>query len=205
MPLTVEVLKKYRTSNFVETGTFVGNGVKIAIECGFRNIYSVELSEKLYRDNVERFKDFKNVNLFCGSSEETLARIIKDISGPITFWLDAHYSGGVTEMGQSNCPILCELEIIGSHPVRTHTILIDDIRLFGKNYLAHEELREMDETERKQFLFEDIEIATIQETILKTNNNYRFRYENGHKEADVLAAFIPKWSPLEALKKLFSR
>lgn len=191
MPLSSQLLRRYRNKHFVETGTCVGDGVRCALDAGFEHIYSIEISEKLHAQNIETFREDHRVSLFCGNSETMLAQIIAKIEEPITFWLDAHYSGGVTEMADSNCPIMKELQTIINHRVGRHTILIDDVRLFGKNYLLHDELRGFSESQRKDFLFESIEIEAIQEMIRQANPKYRFRYEDGHVKDDVLAAFVP--------------
>ena len=34
---------KNKTSNFIETGSYLGDGIQLAIDSGFDNIYSIEL------------------------------------------------------------------------------------------------------------------------------------------------------------------
>ena len=46
------------------------------------------------------------------------------------FWLDAHYSGGDTAKGQSNTPVMSELEAILAYSRRNDIILVDDLRYF---------------------------------------------------------------------------
>jgi hypothetical protein len=54
--------------------------------------------------------------------------VIKEINEPITFWLDGHYSGGNLPTGKYLSPLIQELDAIKQHPIKVHTILIDDIR-----------------------------------------------------------------------------
>ena len=130
----------------VETGTYLGDMIYAQLDY-FKSIYSIELSQSLY-DNavkrVKRFKKYKNVHLFFGNSADTLGLIIKDISEPIIFWLDGHYSGGITAKGESECPIWAELNQITALKNLEHVILIDDARYFnGKNdYPTIEELQQ---------------------------------------------------------------
>jgi hypothetical protein len=51
--------------------------------------------------------------------------------GPTTFWLDGHYSGGVTAGQKTDPPIVQELAIIAARKDPADVILIDDARLFG--------------------------------------------------------------------------
>ena len=54
------------------------------------------------------------------------------LSGNLNFWLDGHYSGGITYMGKKNCPVEDELNAIEINLVNFNqiTILIDDVRCF---------------------------------------------------------------------------
>jgi hypothetical protein len=50
------------------------------------------------------------------------------------FWLDGHFCGGVSAHGDKGTPILEELNLILSHRVKEHVILIDDARLFNGTF-----------------------------------------------------------------------
>lgn len=68
--------------------------------------------------------------------------MIKDINQPITFWLDAHIFPPRTDGGK-NCPLIEELDQIKRHPIKTHTILIDDMHCAGTaafDFLTKEDL-----------------------------------------------------------------
>lgn len=119
--------------NFVETGTYQGKMVD-AVKNYFTNIYSIELGEELYKKAQEKFSGYKNIKLFHGDSAVLIPTIISKINQPILFWLDAHYSGGETARGTLDTPIEKELQFIFDHPIKDHTILIDDARLFIGKY-----------------------------------------------------------------------
>src|SRR5438477_2757262 len=118
MPASAQMFKRYPNPVFIETGTYLGDGIKQALLAGFAKIRSVELSEKLCEENVRRFANRANVKIYQGSSEGQLGYMIADIKEPITFWLDAHYSAGITARGDENSPILKELRVIAAHPVK---------------------------------------------------------------------------------------
>jgi hypothetical protein len=139
----LEIGSRYRCSALVETGTYLGDTVKVASRY-FDRVLSVELSTDLYGQNLERFRKYRNVILWQGSSGERMPEMLSLIlSEKALFWLDAHYSGAGTAGGESNCPILSELEAIAAHPRRDHCILIDDARCFGQaGYPSIERVKE---------------------------------------------------------------
>ena len=122
------LFKKYMNSIFIETGSYVGNGIQEALDANFNEIYSIELSDKYFSICKERFKNNKNVHLIKGDSSEVLFDVIKNFNEKITFWLDGHYSQGDTALGKTWSPLMMELDIIKSHRLNTHTIMIDDLR-----------------------------------------------------------------------------
>jgi hypothetical protein len=174
MPIKKQDLIKY-TSNkvFVETGSYCGDGIQLAIDCGFNNIHSIELSEKHFKHCINRFKDNSNIKIHRGDSSKVLFGVIENINENITFWLDGHYSCGDTALGDKICPLLEELELIKNHHIKTHTILIDDMRCW------------LIDNPKIQFGDEE-----IRNKILEINKDYTFLYEDGECENDILVAII---------------
>jgi hypothetical protein len=129
MSATKAVFQKYLNHIFIETGSHVGDGIQQALDAGFKLVHSIELSEALYERCCNRFVDDDRVVLHLGDSHLLLDDILFWINEPVTFWLDAHCSCGETVRGKYYSSLLQELMIIDNHPVRTHTILIDDVRL----------------------------------------------------------------------------
>lgn len=134
LTLPVELLKRYPNKYFVETGTFRGEGVTKALDAGFENIYSIELDEYLYKSAKTQFINDKRVNIVFGDTVKKLWSIIEHLDSPITFWLDAHYSGAIAPILEVHFPLLKELQIIAWHPIKIHTLLIDDLDLCGKEF-----------------------------------------------------------------------
>lgn len=125
--------KKFGHSIFIETGTYHGDTVNF-LKKYFKKIISIELDEKLHQKAAARFKDWPNINVVKGDSSIVLAQVSRKINQPIIFWLDGHYSAGETAKGDLNTPIIKELETILEHPIKNHTILIDDARCYvGQN------------------------------------------------------------------------
>jgi len=122
---------KYNLKILVESGTYYGDMVE-AMKRVFNQIYSIELSKDLYNKAKQRFKRYKYIEIICGDSGKELKNIIAKIDQPALFWLDGHYSGGVTAKGEKETPIYEELRHIFSKKNMKHIIIIDDARCFGK-------------------------------------------------------------------------
>jgi hypothetical protein len=127
--LVLEHGKRFGLPTLVETGTYLGDMVA-AMAPHFDHVYSIELDEALHRRAVARLAHLKNVTLLRGDSGALLGRVLKQIAGPCLFWLDGHYSGGVTARGPDDTPIRRELEQLFSANRSRDVILIDDARCF---------------------------------------------------------------------------
>lgn len=124
--------EKYKLNILVETGTYLGDTL-YALANDFEQLYSIELSQHYYDLAKKRFKNFKQINLLYGDSGKVLNELVPTLKGPALFWLDGHYSGGLTAKGDLECPVYDELNAIFASPHK-HVIFIDDARLFiGKN------------------------------------------------------------------------
>ena len=118
---------------FVETGTYLGDTTAV-LKDEFRRVVSIELSEPLYERARRRFARSKHVELLQGDSGKILQPIVSKLEVPALFWLDGHYSAGITAKGEHETPVFEELEGILASPVSGHVVLVDDARLFtGRN------------------------------------------------------------------------
>lgn len=137
-----EYAHRHGFRTFVETGTFFGDMIE-AIHRDFDRVHSVELDEKLHRRAVRRFAGTGNVALHQGDSGKVLPGLVDTLREPTLFWLDAHWSRGVTAKGDLDTPVSLELETVIRHPIEGHVALIDDARLFGaaKDYPSIDQVR----------------------------------------------------------------
>lgn len=120
---------------FVETGTFFGDTSAFARSFSTR-VVTIEPSTELFQAATRRFAGSKiPVEVVNAPSEEALPLLLPKLSGDVTFWLDGHYSGGITFEGKHHSPLEYELECIGPHVGRLGNlaILIDDIHACGTN------------------------------------------------------------------------
>ena len=172
--LKENVLKKYYNELFVETGTYLGDSVELALNVGFKKIISVEIDSELQEKNYQKFKkeiDEEIVELIIGDTSELMDDIVNKINKQATFWLDAHVDLG--KCGIKKCPIFDELESISKSPIKTHTILIDDLRCFGRGLWG-----------------EGIDLVSVKEKLLSINKDYKFNLEDGHIPNDILVDYI---------------
>jgi len=170
----VPPLLRYKNEYFVETGTLHGDTLKTVKDSGmFNKLYSIEFDDEFYTKASNRFSDHKDITIFKGTSKTDLFTIIEDINTPITFWLDAHWTGPQVAKNDPLliCPILEELDQIKRHHIKTHTIIIDDMRLMNGHF--------------------PVRIDDILRKLAEINPNYKLRqYDDSECKGDVLVAFI---------------
>lgn len=125
--------RKYSIATFVETGTYLGSTTK-AVKDTFSKIFTIELDKLLYKRAQQKFKKYPHITIIQGDSAKVVFKLLKKITAPTLFWLDAHYSKGITAKGEVETPINEELNSIFNHKIKNHIILIDDVDVFtGKN------------------------------------------------------------------------
>jgi len=140
--LIKDYAKTFNTQILIETGTYLGDMVH-AMKKSFSRIISFELDHNLAVQAQQRFANDPHIEIVEGDSGKLLDEHLATINEPCLFWLDGHYSGGITAKGALETPIKNELTAILSHPVDGHVILIDDARCFtGENdYPTLDELK----------------------------------------------------------------
>jgi FkbM family methyltransferase len=120
---------------FIETGTFMGNTTAIAGGV-FSEVHTIELSAELAAKARARFAEQPRIRVHQGDSAELLSKILARLTTPALFWLDGHYSEGITARGRSNTPILDEIAAIARSGRKDAVILVDDLRLFERRPLS---------------------------------------------------------------------
>lgn len=126
-------------SVLVETGTFKGDTVS-ALESCFDKVISIELSDVLWANAVQRFANCAHVLIIQGRSQDKLREFRGELHDEgCLYWLDAHWCVATSTAGeQSQCPLLEELQAIQALN-KNSVVLIDDARLFLAPPLAPHE------------------------------------------------------------------
>jgi hypothetical protein len=148
MPLNSDILSQHVCELFVETGSYLGDGIQAAFDAGFARVWSVELGSNLHRHCATRFAPRLDRSLFLreGDSAQQLELLFREAPPALicdkpqvaTFWLDAHYSYGITVQGEDETPLLRELRAISDSIQRgiisaKSTLLIDDMSGWRKS------------------------------------------------------------------------
>lgn len=126
MPPNRNLFKEFPNRVYVETGAWLGDSIQLALDAGFVEIHSIEIDPEKVDHCRERFAG-QPVTIHQGDSALMLCDVIKAINEPITFWLDSHSQllEGEPELANP-WPLRGELDQINSHPIKAHTIIIDD-------------------------------------------------------------------------------
>ena len=147
-----ELFEKYKFNHniFFETGTHHGDSVLKALKLNFNKVLSVEIDQNYFLECYDKFVEEiiqGKVHLFFGDSNAWMGYMLKLVKEPTLFWLDGHPDG------VDGNPLWGELESIKLHPIKTHTILIDDIPIY-------------------------FDPKQVESKLLEINPNYTFVYEN---------------------------
>lgn len=184
MPIKFD-LKKYKTSHFIETGTYHGAGCINAIQAGFTSIHSIEILEKnlnIAKANISKFignRSDLSINLCLGDSVDVLSEILSNVSSQCTFWLDGHGGYEGAGAGKKNCPLYEELDAIKNHHIKNHIIMIDDISIIKGTRGKH-----------KSWGTTSVNLKGIRDKIKSINPNYKLIYEEGARENDCLIGLV---------------
>ena len=156
------------SATWVETGTFLGQTTQLLAKRG-SFVFSIEPEPRLFDRARILFSKNKNVKILNGTSEDLLPTLLPSIVGDVNFWLDGHYSAGITFKGRHDTPILHELDSISNNIDHFGKICvsIDDVRCFQprlKKYEAYPSLDTLVAWATKHHLYwhieHDIFIAT---------------------------------------------
>jgi hypothetical protein len=121
----------FRNSTWVETGTYLGDTTKFLAGLGAR-VVTIEPEPSLFQRARDRFSRASNVEVMFGLSEQIFPTLLPTLEGPVNFWLDGHFSEGITHRGPKETPIEDELNYISKYMniFDGVCVLVDDLRLF---------------------------------------------------------------------------
>lgn len=113
----------------VEIGSFKGITTR-RLSYLFDRVISVEIDPVLHGIAQQRCGGRTNIELLLGDGSQLLGGIAGNIEKAVLY-LDGHYSGGQTGMGDEPEPVLRELDLVADNLDRFSAVIVDDFRLFG--------------------------------------------------------------------------
>ena len=125
--IILDYAKRFDTKVFVETGTYFGDTVAV-LRSHFDQLTTIEIDPYLFRRARQRFHQSPQLTVCNGDSAQLLPAIVKNLPCKAIFWLDAHYSSGITGRSLLNSPLLEELRVILECSSHDHVVLVDDAR-----------------------------------------------------------------------------
>jgi predicted O-methyltransferase YrrM len=127
------ILAELRSRNLrtiVETGTFLGDTTYFLSSRGYR-VITLEVDPLLANLARARFSGRDNVRAIEGDSAKLMPKLVPELDQPALFFLDGHYSGSGTGMGEQETPVVKEVEAILAGARDGSVVIIDDARCFG--------------------------------------------------------------------------
>ncbi len=177
LPPNKNLLKEFPNPVYLETGIYRCDSIHQAMEAGFETIIGLDNDQSAIDFCFDRFTLRQQVEhemqFLKADSAVDLWKIIEPINHRITFFLDAHFQliEG-TEKGDNPFPLMKELEQIAKHPIKNHTIIIDDLL-----YLTHPDITGWTRRE-------------IANAILEINRNYKMNLIANPVINNMLVAWI---------------
>ena len=161
---------KYELVDFVETGTWRGDGLSYAKSCGYENLFSCDINEEYASSAIEKYPF---AVIYNSESIVFMENVLPSINNKTLFWLDAHFPGhyGTDETPeQFRLPLMAELNMIKTYKkgYEHDVIICDDIRnlrceenpRYREGELSEEFLLDLDWNEFVHF-FDDTHVAVL--------------------------------------------
>ena len=132
------ILNKYKKKRYVETGLWLGHGIKVALACEFDLIYSCDIDSRSTSLGEKLYGHYKNVNIYHSDSREYLEMLFQnnELTENVTFFLDAHFGDDATAKklgGDFISPLLDEINLIAKYcKNKDNIIIIDDYNKIEK-------------------------------------------------------------------------
>jgi len=138
-----EWIEMYKLVSFIETGTYLGDGVLTALDHGINFAVSSELNSRLADRAVDRIRQqFEtklidgSVRVFCEDSVTALPKMLAAVSRePALVFLDAHVSEGFGGIESDPLPLSKEIGVLkANRDCSRDVIIIDDMHINTLEY-----------------------------------------------------------------------
>lgn len=120
------IVSRFDINCVIETGTWKAISTRFFATI-VPEVHSIEIVEAMHLEGLKNTRDFQNILLYCGSSNNVLGDLLPTLSHKkILFYLDAHW--------QNYWPLLDEIRIIGSVIPDKAIIVIDDFQVPHRDF-----------------------------------------------------------------------
>jgi hypothetical protein len=157
----LDIAKRYKSPVWLATVLEQGDVLQTGIEAEYAHIVGVTTDKGDGNWCRERFTGVPGVSVFYGP-DMVLFEVIKDIIQPVTFCLDSRSDPAPA--------LIQELGVLKHHRIKTHTIIIRNVSLFGTEASGN------------------IKWPQVQEVLRRINDRYRF---TDYREDDAIVATFP--------------
>lgn len=157
----LDIAKKYKSPVWLATVLDQGDVLQTGIDAEYAHVVGVSTDKGDSNWCRERFNGIASVSIFYGP-DMVLFEVIKDIIQPVTFCLDSRSDPAPA--------LIQELGVLKHHRIKSHTIIIRNVSLFG--------------TEASGF----IKWPQVKEVLWRINDRYRF---TEYREDDAVVATFP--------------
>ncbi len=114
-----QLIDQYRIATIIETGTYHGVTTAYLAEFGLP-VHTIETNPLYLLTAIARLSTHSNVITHLGASHEMLGPVLRQATGPVLFFLDAHWGFN---------PLKGELNIIADHGLSDSVIIIHDFKV----------------------------------------------------------------------------
>lgn len=121
----------------IETGTYRAENTLLMATL-FYEVHSIELSDQLFEEALEKCADNCNIFLYHGNSVDVLPTL--NMNQPLVYFLDAHACKTKPMVTAHTFPLWEELDFICSRP-HQDIIIVDDVHTFGEHDTRSQEPR----------------------------------------------------------------
>ena len=135
----INLLLEFNPQQFIETGTYLGQTTKLVAN-RFPDVLidTIEIDRQLFLNAKSYLSSFSpRVRVWHGDSKYILHDVLNSRNcRRVFFWLDGHDSSGFTSVGETETPLLDEMQTIGSYFAKTDKaflIIIDDSHEISTN------------------------------------------------------------------------
>jgi hypothetical protein len=157
----LDIAKKYKSPVWLATVLDQGDVLQTGIDAEYAYVVGVTTDKGDYQWCRQRFDGLSQIRLFYGP-DMVLFEVIKDIIQPVTFCLDSRSDPAPA--------LIQELGVLKHHRIKSHTIIIRNVSLFGKPESG------------------GIGWPQVQEVLRRINDRYRF---TEYLEDDLVVATFP--------------